>query len=379
MIVKKSNEVRAAIQKLVDEHAIDTAVQLSITLPLQQGDVFFNDISSLDHDAFVLQKHMKDYGFNYSNKQALMGVMISDLLKQSPLGTMVSYEIFNALITESKMFAKEELSENPYLQNISFEKNKKVGNYVLEKAHLKRFSLFFYDIPQIEVNGARIPRIGSVEHRYDYPLIGAENSDVWMSITPNEIYTMKKSIDESFGNVLTLGCGMGYYAYMTSEKESVKDVTIIEKSPEIIELFESYILPQFQHKEKIKLVQADAFDYMEELDDGIYDYCFADIWKNNLDSLSYMKLKRICKKFQKTKMSYWIEKAILHGLRSYVEGVLLQSMSEGFEKPFDFNIDEEQEKARRYISDIYKDEVIANPADIDNLLKFENIIKKIIA
>ena len=105
---------------------------------------------------------MKDYGFNYSHKQALMGVMISDLLKQSPLGTMVSDEIFNALITESKMFAKEELSENPYIQNISFEKNKKVGNYVLEKAHLKRFSLFFYDIPQIEVNGARIPRIGSV-------------------------------------------------------------------------------------------------------------------------------------------------------------------------------------------------------------------------
>ena len=32
MIVKKSNEVRAAIQKLVDEHAIDTAVQLSIIL-----------------------------------------------------------------------------------------------------------------------------------------------------------------------------------------------------------------------------------------------------------------------------------------------------------------------------------------------------------
>ena len=107
MIVKKSNEVRAAIQKLVDEHAIDTAVQLSITLPLQQGDVFFNDISSLDHDAFVLQKHMKDYGFNYSHKQALMGVMISDLLKQSPLGTMVSYEIFNALITESKCLPKK--------------------------------------------------------------------------------------------------------------------------------------------------------------------------------------------------------------------------------------------------------------------------------
>lgn len=55
-------------------------------------------------------------------------------------------------------------------------------------------------------------------------------------------------------------------------------MTIIEKETEIIDLFNSYILPQFAHKDKITVIQADAFEYMSTLDDGQFDYCFADIW-----------------------------------------------------------------------------------------------------
>ena len=58
-----------------------------------------------------------------------------------------------------------------------------------------------------------------------------------MLITPNEIETMKKSISEATGNVLTYGLGLGYYAYMVSMKENVESVTIVEKDKEIIDLF----------------------------------------------------------------------------------------------------------------------------------------------
>ena len=40
-----------------------------------------------------------------------------------------------------------------------------------------------------------------------------------MTITPDEIETMKEAVDQAFGNVLTFGLGLGYYAYMVSEKD----------------------------------------------------------------------------------------------------------------------------------------------------------------
>ena len=43
-------------------------------------------------------------------------------------------------------------------------------------------------------------------------------------------------------------------------------------------LFEKHILPQFENKEKITVVKADAIEFMKNISDGEYDYCFADIW-----------------------------------------------------------------------------------------------------
>ena len=84
---------------------------------------------------------------------------------------------------------------------------------------------------------------------------------------------------------------------MAAEKDSVNSVTIIEKEKDVIDLFTKFILPQFPHKEKITIVQADALDYMQQLEDGTFDYCFADIWIGNDDIILYMKLKKICERF----------------------------------------------------------------------------------
>ena len=86
---------------------------------------------------------------------------------------------------------------------------------------------------------------------------------------------------------------------MTAIKENVESVTIIEKSPEVISLFKKYILPQFSAvKNKITIIEADAIEFMENLEDGKYDYCFADIWESNINIAPYLKLKPLEKKFK---------------------------------------------------------------------------------
>ena len=72
--------------------------------------------------------------------------------------------------------------------------------------------------------GRQIPQIGFFETEFKFPAL-LENDRIWMTITPNEIETMKEPVDGAFGNVLTFGLGLGYYAYMVSEKENVESVT----------------------------------------------------------------------------------------------------------------------------------------------------------
>jgi AraC-like DNA-binding protein len=59
-----------------------------------------------------------------------------------------------------------------------------------------------------------------------------------MSITPNEIVTMREPVARASGRVLTLGLGLGYYAYMVHLKEDVTDVTVVEREQAVIDLFE---------------------------------------------------------------------------------------------------------------------------------------------
>ena len=43
-----------------------------------------------------------------------------------------------------------------------------------------------------------------------------------MSLKPNEIETMEQPIENANGNILVYGLGLGYFAFMASQKNSVK-------------------------------------------------------------------------------------------------------------------------------------------------------------
>lgn len=160
-----------------------------------------------------------------------------------------------------------------------------------------------------------IPQLGFFEKPFYFPAI-YQNDVLWMSITPNEINTMKEPINKAFGNVLTFGLGLGYYTYMTSLKDNVNSVTVIEKDANAIFLFKKYILPQFSHPEKVIIIEKDAFAFYNNLVDGLYDFVFVDIYHDVSDGLIiYKKFKETENRFNKTPFSYWIEKSIIKYLK----------------------------------------------------------------
>ena len=195
----------------------------------------------------------------------------------------------------------------------------RIGKWELCTHSYLPYEPFVCNHPVLTKELREIPQIGYFSEEFVFPAV-MENGIEWMTVTPNEIETMRTPIAESRGQVLTLGLGLGYYAFHASEKEEVEHVTVIERDPEVISLFCTHILPQFPHREKITVVEADAFDYLDKkLPNKKADYLFADLWHDASDGLDlYLQIKKYERKYPQIQFSYWIEPSLLSMLRQMV-------------------------------------------------------------
>lgn len=177
-----------------------------------------------------------------------------------------------------------------------------------------------------------------------------EDGGVWMSVVHSEIASMAAGVAAARGRVVTFGLGLGYYAFMAAAKETVSRVTVVEKNPDVIALFETYILPQFPFPEKIEIVEADAFDFLEETEDGAYDFGYADFWEGTEDgTFLYLEFLQKAKRFSRTEFSYWIESAFIDAY--FRPAALVACLRACGRKPFSL---ETPKKIRRLQDDFSK-------------------------
>lgn len=220
-------------------------------------------------------------------------------------------EIFEEYFPDMVHLLKnKDYENNPYLKSIRIP-TKKLGKWELCYKTYVPYQAFVFDDPKITCDGKIIPQIGFFEKEFSYPAV-LESGTEWMLITPNEINTMRAPISGAHGKVLTYGLGLGYFAYMASEKESVSSVTIVERDKNAISLFRDIILPQMPRKDKINIICDDAFYFAEtRLADSDFDFVFADIWHDPSDGVpAYKRLKATEKYLPSADFSYWIEKTL---------------------------------------------------------------------
>ena len=200
-------------------------------------------------------------------------------------------------------------TEDAYFKSIRIPTDTK-GAWLLRMQHLSPLEAFVCNDFFVTPDRRMIPQIGFFNEEYPYPAI-LEGGREWMTLLPNEMVTTYPAINAAHGRVLTFGLGLGYFAYHAAEKENVTSVTVVDLSPDVIDLFRTHILPQFPHKKKITLVCKDAFAFADSDMAGNFDFVFADIWHDAGDGKElYLKMKQYEKKHPDIEFTYWLEDTI---------------------------------------------------------------------
>lgn len=223
----------------------------------------------------------------------------------------------------------ERYKNDPYYKNIKID-NVKDGDWEYKLESYPAFRGVICDDMEIDSDFVEIPPLGFFTEEFHFPAV-LEGGNEWMTLTPVDLDTSSEAIEAAHGRVVTFGLGLGYYAYMCSEKPEVEEITVIERSPDVIRLFKKYILPQFTHPEKVRVIECDAFRYAEfDMPKERYDVAFVDTWRDASDGLPmYERMKPLEKLSPDTKFLYWIERFIISRRRALRYGELMDKIDEG--------------------------------------------------
>lgn len=202
------------------------------------------------------------------------------------------------------------LDPAPYRQDAYMQRVRPVpavmGSIDLGYEEVQPMELFVADDFRMDAEGRLLPQLGWFPEAFRFPAI-REEGRVWMTVTPNEINTIRPAIDRCRGRVLTYGLGLGYFAFHALLKEEVTHVTVVERSEDVIHIFREHLLPFFPRQDALEIVCTDAFDYAARvMPHQGFDLVFTDLWHDVEDGLPlYRRMKAL--ECLGPEFMYWIE------------------------------------------------------------------------
>ena len=296
-----------------------SAVAADLMLGEVEDHLFLSDVdeTQTDTDARAAE-YAADIGFGDDINDAVyrMYEEKDDYLPYSNVADFYTPEklaetLFRLVSAHIHRISADIVRKNPYYLAIS-PKKAKAGKISLLTSDYVPYEFFrLYHEERRGDNPFFYADIGFFDETVTFPVL-EESGRVWMSIVQSEIRSMAADIEKAHGRVVTYGLGLGYYAFMAARKETVESVTVVERNPDVIKLFSENILPQIPFADKIKIKEADAFDFLRAQEDGAYDFAYADFWEGAEDGcFLYLDFLKEAARFRKTEFAYWIESCFI--------------------------------------------------------------------
>lgn len=141
-----------------------------------------------------------------------------------------------------------------------------------------------------------------------------ERWETWMSLSPHEIESQELGCRYAFGHTAVMGLGMGWVAVNIAINPAVRKVTVVERDPEVIDLFaQSGVLAGLSAEiaDKIRIVRADALEWVPE---EAVDFLYADIWRCLEESQTLDDVRRMQANAGAGGIYFWGQELAIHTL-----------------------------------------------------------------
>jgi hypothetical protein len=172
--------------------------------------------------------------------------------------------------------------------------------------------------PEIRVPSYRTGRAGSWElKRQHQPVlrgyfrglqICADNyllirgDRVWMSLSPVELESLAPHVPRMRGHVVIAGLGMGLALYNALLRPAVRLVTVLERDPEIIDLFGAIGGFDWLARDRFAIERVDARGWRSSTP---VDYLYADIWDKLGAAEAAADTRAMCRNLRPKSAGYW--------------------------------------------------------------------------
>jgi hypothetical protein len=158
----------------------------------------------------------------------------------------------------------------------------------------------------------------------DFHVLTGNGCGIMASDKPDEIYVQYIAFHKMRGRVLVGGLGLGMAANMIAAMPEVGSVTVIEKEPDIIRLVDGNLDP------KVAVVQADVFEYVNQVAPAQFDSAYYDTWYSTARrewGVSVVPLYRASRRSRINILGAWGEHEMVSQLASslYMQAMLEES------------------------------------------------------
>lgn len=196
----------------------------------------------------------------------------------------------------------------------------------------------------------------------------------WMLDAPSESATNDPIAENVYGNVVTFGLGLGYFAFMALRNPRVNSVTVVEADPEVIRVFNELIYPLFPDQ-RLTIIEGDAYDYWNESFLSGYDSIYADIWQNESDGLFSIAqlLQQYVPPYESTQ--FWIEESCMVSLRTLIF-LCLEEEYYHTHREVTEDYEELMDRTRTWLQGY--DKVLSTPEDCKDLLYDRRVLRNLL-
>ncbi len=333
--MRKTNEKGAALMNFADRARLD---RLRTTF---ERNFKITRLYALYLERFpeLIDKNMVDAmtdGTGFTKEEAIVAILSEAFGLDMDRGAEDRVLIREYLTPSVRMLDPKRYTDNPYYKNIRID-NVKDGTWEFKLESYAPYRAVICHDMIIAEDMKEVPPLGFFPEEFHFPAV-LEDGNEWMTLTPVDLDTCDEAIEAAHGAVITFGLGLGYYAYMCSEKPEVESVTVIERSPDVIRLFKKHILPQFPNAQKVRVIEADAFEYAERvMPTERYDLAFVDTWRDASDGTPmYERMKPLEALSPDTVFMYWIENFLISRRRAIRFGELIDEIECGRWSPKSF-------------------------------------------